>query len=141
MLHVSNVPRLAQHVRDEPGEGTLQVYPLLQLSTAYLMLRPFFQALKQPKVDVSGDIDLEYLNENNWVLEPETTSQLHGAGPGLSQELNTILHPHLSLEKAMVHVPPIEPGDFVVWHCDCKSLPFPPWVFLSVDLFKQGNMK
>lgn len=109
-----------------PGEGTLQVYPLLQLSTAYLMLRPFFQALKQPKVDVSGDIDLEYLSENNWVLEPETTSQLQGAGPGLSQELNTILHPHLSLEKAMVHVPPIEPGDYVVWHCDCKWLPFPP---------------
>ena len=26
--------------------------------------------------------------------------------------------PHLSLERAMVGIPPVKPGDYVFWHCD-----------------------
>ncbi|KAF4429683.1 DUF1479 domain [Fusarium acutatum] len=41
-----------------------------------------------------------------------------GATPGTGQELTGELHPHLELERTMVHVPEIQPGDFVAWHCD-----------------------
>ncbi|PGH12970.1 hypothetical protein AJ79_03943 [Helicocarpus griseus UAMH5409] len=101
-----------------PGEGTLMVNPLLRLSTAYFLLRPFFAPLKEPDVDATGRHNPEYLHEDNWVLEPEITSTLQGAGLGLSQEMNNILHPHLDLSNTMVHVPHHQPGDFIVWHCD-----------------------
>ena len=103
-----------------PNEGTLLVNPLLKLSTAYMLLRPFMTALKQSKVATEDQEEPEFLHEDNWVLEPDTTSSIHGAGPGLAQELNTVLHPHLDLMETMVHVPKIDPGDFVVWHCDSK---------------------
>ena len=103
-----------------PREGTLMVNPLLQLSTAYFLLRPFFAPTKQPNVEVSGEVDPEYLHEDNWVLEPNMTSAIQGASLGQSQEMNTILHPHLNLVDSMVHVPKIRPGDYVVWHCDSK---------------------
>ncbi|KAF5700651.1 DUF1479 domain-containing protein [Fusarium mundagurra] len=44
--------------------------------------------------------------------------ELQGATPGTGQELTGELHPHLELERTMVHVPEIRPGDFVAWHCD-----------------------
>ncbi|KAK2739937.1 hypothetical protein FQN55_009111 [Onygenales sp. PD_40] len=101
-----------------PGEGTLMVNPLLQLSTAYYLLRPFFTPLRQPDASSTGKYDSKYLHEDNWVLEPDTTTALQGAGEGLCQEMNTILHPHLDLANTMVHVPHHQPGDFIVWHCD-----------------------
>ncbi|KAJ3579209.1 hypothetical protein NPX13_g1349 [Xylaria arbuscula] len=96
-------------------EGTLLVNPSLQLSTAYTLLRPFFQPLKQLK-DVSQEA---YLAADNWVFSgPEMTSELQGATPGHGQELNAELHPHLELDTSMVHMPEVKPGDFVAWHCD-----------------------
>lgn len=96
-------------------EGTLLVNPLLQLSTAYFLLRPFFKPLKASK-DVSID---EYLAADNWVFAgSEMTTELHGAPLGAGQELTTELHPHLDLDISMVHMPEVRPGDFVVWHCD-----------------------
>lgn len=107
------------------SEGTLLVNPLLQLSTAYYLLRPFFKPLKGPK-GVSAD---EYLAADNWVFAgSEMTSELHGAPLGAGQELNTELHPHLDLDISMVHMPEVRPGDFVVWHCDSKYCPVSlPW--------------
>ncbi|KAI0409220.1 DUF1479 domain protein [Xylaria palmicola] len=96
-------------------EGTLLVNPLLQLSTTYYLLRPFFRAVREPE-DVSAE---EYLAADNWVFTGSgMTSELQGATPGHGQELNTDLHPHLELDATMVHMPPVKPGDFVVWHCD-----------------------
>lgn len=80
-----------------PFQGTLLVNPLLQLSTAYFLLRPFFA------LDGSLAVD---------------DSSLPGAHPGHAQELTTALHPHLQLDRTMVHVPDIRPGDYVVWHGD-----------------------
>lgn len=107
-----------------PKEGTLMVNPLLQLSTAYFLLRPFFAPLKQADVLVSGQYDSEWLNADNWTLKvgKDTTSDIQGANPGHVQELNQVLYPHLDLRRTMVHVPQIKPGDFVVWHCDCKYI-------------------
>ncbi|RYP07936.1 hypothetical protein DL764_002207 [Monosporascus ibericus] len=101
-----------------PLEGTLMVNPLLQLSTAYLLLRPFFQPIKHVG-QVSED---EYLSTGNWEYAGASmTSELQGATPGHSQELSSVLHPHLDLKKTMVHAPEIRPGDYVAWHCDNLS--------------------
>jgi Protein of unknown function (DUF1479) len=109
-----------------PGEGTLMVNPLLQLATAYFLLRPFFAPAKGLSVpesksgnDGCGD---EYLRADSWRLmaSDEITSDLHGAYPGHAQELSEALHPHLDLRKSMVHIPRIKPGDYVVWHCDSE---------------------
>ncbi|KAI1407995.1 DUF1479-domain-containing protein [Hypoxylon sp. FL1857] len=98
-----------------PFEGTLMVNPAVKLSTTYMLLRPFFRPIK----DVYRASPDEYLAAENWEFAgSEMTSELQGASPGHGQEFNTILHPHLDLDNTMVHVPPIRPGDYVVWHCD-----------------------
>ncbi|KAI4728711.1 DUF1479-domain-containing protein [Aureobasidium sp. EXF-10728] len=103
-----------------PKEGTLMVNPLLQLSTAYFLLRPFFRPLSPPGGLTAGEYDAEFLAASNWELltDEEMTSTLQGASLGHAQELNPVLHPHLDLQKTMTHIPKINPGDFVVWHCD-----------------------
>jgi len=113
MLNVQDVPRV---------EGTLMVNPLLQLSTVYTLLRPFFKPINTPVTKVLGDFSTRFLDADNWVYVGGAgmTSELHGATPGHGQELTAALHPHLELERTMVHIPKIIPGDFVVWHCDSK---------------------
>ncbi|KAJ5924298.1 hypothetical protein N7466_008485 [Penicillium verhagenii] len=102
-----------------PNEGTLLVNPLLSMATAYMLLRPFFQPVNKAPVDGTSRIAMDtFLEPANWRLEDKVTSKLEGATPGYSQELNSVLHPHLELEKTMVHVPQIGPGDYVAWHCD-----------------------
>lgn len=101
----------------KPFEGTLMVNPAVKLSTAYVLLRPFFRSIKGPD-QVSPEA---YLASDNWEFTgSEMTSELQGATPGHGQELNAALHPHLDLDNTMVHVPSIRPGDFVVWHCDSE---------------------
>ncbi|KAF5665303.1 DUF1479 domain-containing protein [Fusarium heterosporum] len=96
----------------QPGEGTLLVNPLVKLSMAYVLLRPFFRAKKFSK-------DREYLDDKNWeFMGDKMDSELQGATLGKGQELTDELHPHLELNRTMVHVPEIRPGDFVAWHCD-----------------------
>jgi hypothetical protein len=100
-----------------PREGTLLVNPLLPLATAYLLLRPFFRPRRTAAEAPSRDA---YLHADNWVFTAGDgmTSALQGAEPGFGQELNDDLHPHLDLNRTMIHVPPVEPGDYVAWHCD-----------------------
>lgn len=80
-----------------PTEGTLRLCPLLKHATAYLILRPFFDAH-------SGE------------LNPDTA--FPGSVPGAGQEYNSETHPHLDLETSMVSAPQVEPGDYFAWHCD-----------------------
>ncbi|GAP84305.2 putative duf1479 domain protein [Rosellinia necatrix] len=125
-LSLSDVPE---------GSGALTVCPMLQLSTAYLLLRPFFTPrYKDPaarRMDGSGGMDmgmgagvgrggaaLDFLHPNNWNLNVSQTSVLHGAVPGYVQELSSALHPHLQLNRTMVSIPDLEPGDYVIWHPD-----------------------
>ncbi|KAI5458656.1 hypothetical protein BGZ63DRAFT_432102 [Mariannaea sp. PMI_226] len=97
----------------KPREGTLLVNPLVKLSTSYLLLRPFFEAINGPETP-------GYLDEANWRFTGvnEMTSELQGATPGTGQEFTNELHPHLELDSTMTHVPEIKPGDYVAWHCD-----------------------
>lgn len=105
-----------------PREGTLMVNPLLQLATSYYLLRPFFKSFNEPNTMFAGEYNPDFLAPENWKLldEGEMTSALQGASLGHSQELNSVLHPHLELNQTMVHIPQIKPGDFVAWHCDSK---------------------
>jgi hypothetical protein len=80
-----------------PGEGTLRVCPMIKHSTAYTILRPFFDAAT-----------------SRTVLD----STFPGSVPGACQEYNELTHPHLELSSTMVSMPHVEPGDFVAWHCD-----------------------
>ena len=95
-----------------PGEGTLLINPLFKLATSYFLLRPFFIP-KNSSPEASGFLDAE-----NWILSPTQDPLLQGASLGCTQELNSALHPHLDLQKSMIHVPHVEPGDYVAWHCD-----------------------
>lgn len=136
-------------------EGTLLVNPLLQLATAYYLLRPFFRArssLPGPASRIGHNEEWRstaYLSPDNWELEMPVSSWLHGANLGRGQELNSILHPHLDLPSTMVsrstslssktfnltypqvHIPTVQPGDYVVWHCDSIH---------SVDPVHQGHV-
>lgn len=105
--------------RTGPSEGTLLVNPLMHRATAYVLLRPFFEAVNKTKGP-------GYLDESNWAFvgAEGMTSDLQGASPGHGQELTDELHPHLQLDQTMVHVPQINPGDFVAWHCDSKFFLF-----------------
>ncbi|KAI0107718.1 hypothetical protein GGR51DRAFT_548232 [Nemania sp. FL0031] len=124
-LSLSNLPA---------GSGALTVCPMLQLSTAYLLLRPFFTPrYKNPAaagMNNDGDMgglggmggarrtEMDFLHPNNWNLNVTQTSILHGAVPGYVQELSGALHPHLQLHRTMISVPDLEPGDYVIWHPD-----------------------
>ncbi|KAL2128147.1 hypothetical protein VTI74DRAFT_9607 [Chaetomium olivicolor] len=101
-----------------PGEGTLLVNPLIKESGVYSLLRPFFRA-KRTAEQVGGEKE-RFLDEGNWVFTggEKMDSALQGAMPGCAQEYAESLHPHLELERTMVHVPEVRPGDYVVWHCD-----------------------
>jgi len=110
-----------------PFEGTLLVNPLLSRSTAYFLLRPFFTPKRPAELFTKGAQDDAFLAASNWQLKPGPSSWLHGATPGRGQELNALLHPHLNLKmptlqepgrSAMLHMPKVNPGDYVSWHCD-----------------------
>lgn len=108
-----------------PREGTLLVNPLLKHASAYYLLRPFFEPVRNSNPD-----DEDFLDASNWRLQTEPDSWLQGATPGHGQELRDHLHPHLRLDRTMVHAPRVQPGDYVAWHCDTIH---------SVDSVHQGT--
>ncbi|KAL4733204.1 hypothetical protein BDV11DRAFT_175917 [Aspergillus similis] len=80
------------------GDGTLRLLPSLKLSTAYCMLRPLF-------------VDNEEYNDS--------LPTFPGAFPSNTQFFPTrAFHPHLQMEKSLIGIPPVRPGDYVFWHCD-----------------------
>lgn len=116
-----------------PREGTLLVNPLLKLATAYSLLRPFFRPLLP--LDITGSADVvvpppktpereRFLDKENWQFTAgqHMTSEIPGATPGYGMEFPKVaMHPHLELDRTMVHVPRVKPGDYVAWHCDSKQ--------------------
>ncbi|BEI82153.1 hypothetical protein CcaverHIS002_0300210 [Cutaneotrichosporon cavernicola] len=96
-----------------PGEGTLRVYPLIREMTAYTLLRPFFRE-KAPRAAVSRE---HYLAPENWELDIDSTV-FPQAPLGRSQEFNDASHPHLELDRTMVSIPRVQPGDQAWWHAD-----------------------
>jgi hypothetical protein len=76
---------------------------MLSHTSAYILLRPFFR----PKPGANGSLAFD-----DWELDIESTS-FPGSIMGKTQELNETTHPHLQLDKTMISVPAIEPGDQV----------------------------
>ncbi|KAF1966340.1 DUF1479-domain-containing protein [Bimuria novae-zelandiae CBS 107.79] len=106
-----------------PGEGTLLVNPLLAKATAYYLLRPFFSPVSgvAPGAQTASEAVTNtqaFLNVENWKMDEQPSSWIQGATPGHGQELSHLLHPHLQLQKCMIHIPTVRPGDYVAWHCD-----------------------
>lgn len=77
--------------------------PFVKLSTAYVMLRPFFKS--KPGREGSLEVD-------DW--EPDLEhGEFYGTSPGQSQTLSQESHPHLQLDKTVVSIDFVEPGDQV----------------------------
>lgn len=97
MFDFPALARLDFHVDHRPRRGHL---PWLKLTTAYLILRPFFR----PQTSSSGLDD--------WVVDLESAAFL-GSQMGKTQELGDTTHPHLQLSRTMVLVPRVEPGNLL----------------------------
>lgn len=89
----------------------MRVYPYIREMSAYTLLRPFFRA-KQERSAVGRDA---YLAAENWDLDTES-ADFPNAPPGRSQEYNDETHPHLELDRTMVSIPEVRPGDQAWWH-------------------------
>lgn len=84
-------------------EGTLRVVPFVKLSAAYVMLRPFFK----PKPGREDSLEVD-----DW--EPDLEhGEFYGTSPGQTQTLSQKSHPHLQLDKTVVSIDFVEPGDQV----------------------------
>ncbi|PVH72108.1 duf1479 domain-containing protein [Cadophora sp. DSE1049] len=89
-----------------PGGGGLMLVPDIKTVTAYMMLRPFF---KMP--------DGDWTKPEEWEIDEET-EWFPGTFRWDSQLLSPASHPHLCLEKTLMSVPAMEPGDTIWWHAD-----------------------
>ncbi|PWN18008.1 DUF1479-domain-containing protein [Microstroma glucosiphilum] len=109
--------------RTGPGEGTLRVLPNLREVTAYIIMRPFFQARSSVREGRWGQEEEQaeamdgYLAPSNWVFDG-SSSRFPGCLVGQNLELSPATHPHLRLEETMISLPQVNPGDLVLWHCD-----------------------
>ncbi|EPE04371.1 hypothetical protein F503_01375 [Ophiostoma piceae UAMH 11346] len=88
--------------------GVVRLLPSPKLATAYFLLRPFFRYV--------GDAAGTAGRESDWEIDESTI--IHGAVPGHAQRVTELWHPHLQLQKSLVALPRLEPGDYIVWHCD-----------------------
>ena len=96
------------------SSDSVRVCPLPRLATAYFLLRPFFS----PSPSTTATSDPRPASEPEWPLNRPQNSILHGALPSYAQEISPALHPHLELDRSLVSVPDLEPGDYLVWHPD-----------------------
>ena len=113
-----------------PTEGTLRVFPDVQLSNAYIILRPFFSPtvpedspeVLDPKNWKFGEFVFLFFRNDALISETDiSTADFPGIlplGSGYTGPRPTLKrHPHLKLADAMVSVPKVNPGDMVFWHC------------------------
>lgn len=97
------------------NEGTLRVLPLLQTASAYIILRPFFEAKKS--LQACSGKKQEYLAADNWTFSLDNP-HFHGCSLGRNIELSEETHPHLRLDQTMTSIPRVDAGDCALWHCD-----------------------
>ncbi|KUI69688.1 Uncharacterized protein YbiU [Cytospora mali] len=107
--------------------ASIRVLPSPKLVAAYFLLRPFFSSKTKPP---SSGYDEEgapaetlaewaaFLDPDNWTLDSEQSTIIHGAVPGHAQRITELWHPHLRLRRSLVEIPTLQAGDYVIWHCD-----------------------
>ncbi|KAK8133438.1 hypothetical protein PG984_005450 [Apiospora sp. TS-2023a] len=100
--------------------GMVRLLPSPKLSTAYFLLRPFFSPKQGPPEgrEQSKEEWAAYLDADNWQLDKDQNTIIHGAVPGHAQRVTESWHPHLQLRSSLVAPPTLEPGDYIVWHPD-----------------------
>ncbi|KAJ9131720.1 hypothetical protein NKR23_g11573 [Pleurostoma richardsiae] len=110
--------------------ASIRVLPSPKLVIAYLLLRPFFSPKSKAPAHEEEDDDVDlanpklasewdaFLHPDNWALDAEQTTIIHGAVPGHAQRITELWHPHLRLRKSLVEIPTLRAGDYVLWHCD-----------------------
>ncbi|OAA59811.1 hypothetical protein SPI_06009 [Niveomyces insectorum RCEF 264] len=105
--------------------GMVRLLPSPQLTTAYFLLRPFFRPKTPPPPPSSSSAEGQdsaawdaFLAADNWELETEPSTIIHGAVPGHAQRVTELWHPHLQLRQSLVTPPRLQAGDYVLWHCD-----------------------
>ncbi|KAF4985227.1 hypothetical protein FDECE_16720 [Fusarium decemcellulare] len=98
--------------------GMVRLLPSPKLATAYYLLRPFFTARNPPPENRSGPEWEAYLAPDNWILQRDPDSIIHGAVPGHAQRITEMWHPHLHLRGSMITLPTLQPGDYIFWHPD-----------------------
>jgi hypothetical protein len=76
------------------------------------MLRPFFK----PKPGREASLEAE-----DWEPDLER-GEFQGTAPGISQTLSPSSHPHLQLDKTLVSVGFVEPGDQVYCTSGLRSM-------------------
>ncbi|KAL2203178.1 DUF1479-domain-containing protein [Sarocladium strictum] len=91
-----------------PSCGTLLLYPHVENTIAYVLLRPFFQ----PPLNED-----DVLDASKWTFDG-SSEFFPGSCPIQSQRLSPKAHPHLRLKECMMHIPKMNPGDTVWWHTD-----------------------
>lgn len=107
--------------------ASIRVLPSPKLVVAYFLLRPFFSPRTKPPTsghdeegatpEVIAEWDA-FLDPDNWSLNEEQSTIIHGAVPGHAQRITELWHPHLRLRRSLVEVPTLQAGDYVLWHCD-----------------------
>ncbi|KAL2184369.1 DUF1479-domain-containing protein [Thermothelomyces heterothallicus CBS 203.75] len=101
------------------GPGSVQVCPLPRLATAYYLLRPFFSpppsSISTPTTTPDPSTET---GDARWAFNHPQNSILHGALPSYAQQITPSLHPHLQLDRSLISVPDLQPGDYLVWHPD-----------------------
>jgi len=98
--------------------GMVRLLPSPKLATAYYLLRPFFTTKNPPPENRTGPEWEAYLAPENWKLQTEPDSIIHGAVPGHAQRITETWHPHLHLRNSMITLPTLQPGDYIFWHPD-----------------------
>ena len=86
--------------------------PFLKLSSAYVMLRPFFKPKSGRETSLEAD---------DWELDLEH-GEFQGTSTGQAQTLSPESHPHLQLDKTIISIDFVEPGDQV--YCMPTPRPF-----------------
>ncbi|KAK6355095.1 hypothetical protein TWF696_004219 [Orbilia brochopaga] len=89
-------------------EGSILLYPNVQATVAYMLLRPFFRPPEN---------EADTMDATKWTFD-ESGCFFPGTWKEQSQYLSRSSHPHLRFEECLVHVPDINPGDTVWWHSD-----------------------
>lgn len=107
--------------------ASIRVLPSPKLVVAYFLLRPFFSPKTKPPTSggdeegaaphVAAEWDA-FLDPDNWGLNEDQSTIIHGAVPGHAQRITELWHPHLRLRRSLVEIPTLQAGDYVLWHCD-----------------------
>ncbi|EJT71060.1 hypothetical protein GGTG_12081 [Gaeumannomyces tritici R3-111a-1] len=100
--------------------GMIRLLPSPKLVTAYFLLRPFFSPKTPPPPpgNQEGPEWDAFLAADNWVLDKEQSTIIHGAVPGHAQRVTELWHPHLDLKRTLVTPPNLQAGDYIIWHCE-----------------------